>query len=61
MKNHQVQVIEQFLAKLAPIDVQFTGSKNVPIHLINPHQIHLQILYLPYLSSQRLHNHDLHP
>ena len=36
-------------------------------HLINPHQIYLQILHLPYLFYQHLHHHyhhlyiDLHP
>ena len=37
-----------------------------PTQLIYPHQIHLQIPHLPYLSSQHLNHHhysypDLHP
>ena len=55
----------QFLAKLAALRALFKGSKNFPIQLINSHQIQLQILYLPYLSSQYPHYHhpypDLHP
>ena len=39
-ENSQVEVIEQFLAKLAPL---VWGSKHFPIQLINPHKFHLQM------------------
>ena len=36
MKTHQVEVIEQFLAKLATLRILSRGLKNFPIQLINP-------------------------
>ena len=41
-KIHQVEVIEKFLAKLAPLYVLFMGKMIFPTQLIHLHQIRLQ-------------------
>ena len=66
-KINQVEFIEQYLPNKYLFSYYSMVKGIFYAHLINPHQIYLQILRLPYLSSQHLHHHyhhfypDLHP